>query len=213
MRANPGFQVSLDLMGRLCLVIGGDEEAAEKTLRLLDAEAKVVVVSPTMNDTLRKLTASGKVIHRGRHFRSTDAQGVFFVLNVLRNDTGLSKSLFELAKTERFLLWSVDQPELSTVMMPAVVNRGHLRLAISTSGASPVLASALRQESEQLFDDEFVKFLEWLGTLREKLRQDELDDVKRHERLREAVNGFHLTGTLAYPKSWIDERAKSGSVE
>ena len=118
------------------------------------------------------------------------------------------RSLFELAKSERFLVWSIDQSELSTVMMPAVVNRGHLRLAISTSGASPALASCLRQQSEQLFDENFVQFLEWLGSLREELRQSELDDVKRRERLCEAVNGFHLTGTLTYPMSWIHEQAK-----
>lgn len=62
MTANPGFPISLDVKGWPCLVLGGDEEAAEKTLRLLDAGAKVTVVNPTLNDTLRKLTASAKVI-------------------------------------------------------------------------------------------------------------------------------------------------------
>ena len=83
---NPGFQVSLDLSGRQCLVIGGDEDATEKVCRILDAGAKVVVVNPTLTTELRKLTASAKVIHRGRKFRSTDTQGVFLVLNTIQDD-------------------------------------------------------------------------------------------------------------------------------
>ena len=137
MAVNPGFQVSLDVKGRACVVLGGDEEAADKVNRLLESGAKVTVVSPTLNDHLRKLTAAAKILHRVRLFRSTDAQGVFLVVNTLRQDEDFSRSLYELAQQERFLLCAVDQPEFSTVMLPAVAKRGHLRLAISTSGVAP----------------------------------------------------------------------------
>jgi precorrin-2 dehydrogenase/sirohydrochlorin ferrochelatase len=147
---NPGFQVTLNLDGRQCLVIGGDEEAVEKTTRLLDAGAKVTIVHPTLHGDLRKLTASGKIIHRGRTFRSTDAQDVVLILNLLKDDLALAKSLYELAKTERFLVWSMDQAEYSTFLMPALVNRGPLRIAISTSGTAPALAKTLRQNFETL---------------------------------------------------------------
>ena len=92
MSMNAGFQVTLDLDGRQCLVIGGDEEAVEKTTRLLDAGAKVTVVHPTLHGDLRKLTASGIIIHRGRTFRSTDAQGAVLILNVVKDDLALAKS-------------------------------------------------------------------------------------------------------------------------
>ena len=160
---NAGFQVTLDLDGRQCMVIGGDEEAADKTVRLLEAGAKVTVVHPTLHADLRKLTASGKIIHRGRTFRSSDAQGVVLVLNVLKGDLALAKSLMELAKTERFLVWSIDQPEYCTVVMPALVKRGPLRIAISTSRTSPALAKVLREDLEAVFDEEFDQFLDWLG--------------------------------------------------
>ena len=105
MTKNAGFQVTVDLDGRQCMVIGGDEEAVEKVHRLLDAGAKITVVNPTLHVDLRKLTASGKIIHRGRTFRSGDAQGVVLIMNVLKDDLDLAKSLFELAKTEHFLVW------------------------------------------------------------------------------------------------------------
>jgi precorrin-2 dehydrogenase/sirohydrochlorin ferrochelatase len=214
---NAGFQVTLDLDGRQCLVIGGDEEAVEKINRLLDAGAKVTVVHPTLHVDLRKLTASGKIIHRGRSFRSTDAQDVVLILNVLKADLALAKSLYDLAKTERFLVWSMDQTEYSTVLMPALVTRGPLRMAISTSGTAPALARTLRENLESVFDEEFDQFLDWLGALREELKKTEVSDLRRRERLLEAVNGFALTATLEYPNSWkladeseLDQVGKEG---
>jgi len=206
MTMNSGFQISLDVRGRSCLVIGGDEEAVEKIERLLDAEAKVTVLNPTLHPTLRKLTASAKIVHRGRTFRSTDVQsGVALVLNTLREDLDLAKLLFDLAKTERFLVWSIDQPELSTVMMPAIVRRGPLRVAISTSGASPALAKALRQDLEIMFNDEFVECLNWLGRVREEFRKEELSENKRRERLQQILEGFRLEGKIELPKSWTEK--------
>lgn len=202
MTNNAGFQVTLDVDGRQCMVIGGDEEALEKVHRLLEAGAKITVVNPTLHVELRKLTASGKIIHRGRTFRSSDAQGVVLILNALKDDPDLAKSLFELAKTERCLVWSCDRPEYSTIMMPALMKRGYLRIGISTSGTAPALAKALRQDFESLFDEEFERFLDWLGALREELKNTEVSDLRRRERLTEAVNGFRLTGELQYPDNW-----------
>jgi len=209
MSPNPGLPISLDVKGRSCLVLGGDDEAAEKVQRLLEAGAKVIVISPTLNDALRRLTATAKVLHRGRLFRAADAEGVVLVINTLRGNPDFSKSLYELAKQERFLLCSTDQPETSTAMMPALVSRGHLRLAISSSGVAPALASRLRQDLEQVFDDEFASFLEWLATIRDETKATEPDAEQRRALLRDAVNGFRLTGKVEYPKAWLDEREKT----
>lgn len=208
MAANPGFQLSLDVKGRTCLVLGGEDEAAEKAQRLLDAGARVIVISPTLNDTLRILASSAKVLHRGRLFRAADTEGVVLVINTLRGDPDFSRSLYELAKKERFLLSSTDQPEVSTVMMPALVSRGYLRLAVSTSGVAPALASRLREQLSELFGDEFREFLDWLAAIRDETQQAEPDAERRRARLREAVEGFRLTGRIEYPKAWLEEREK-----
>lgn len=208
--ANPGFPLTLDVKGRPCVVLGGDEEAADKVRRLLDAGAKVTVVSPTLNDELRKLTAAAKVIHRVRLFRGQDADGVFLVINTLRTDEEFSRSLYEQSVKERFLLCSMDQPEYSNAWLPAVVSRGHLRCAVSTSGTAPALASRLRQDLEEIFDGTFQSFLEWLSSVREGVLESETDAERRRTVLRDAVSGFKLSGTIQYPKAWLDERkAKS----
>ncbi len=209
--ANPGFPITLDVKGRLCVVLGGDDEAADKVQRLLDAGAKVTVVSPTLNDALRKLTAAAKVIHRLRFLRGQDAEGAFLVINTLRTDEDLSRSLYELAVKERFLLCSLDQPASSTAWLPAVLSRGHLRCAISTSGVAPALASRLRQDMEEMFDETFRSFLDWLASVRESVQGSEADAERRRNLLRDAVNGFKLKGSIEYPKAWLEERAKAKS--
>ena len=208
--ANAGFPLTLDVKGRPCVVMGGDEEAADKVQRLVDAGAKVTVVSPTLNDALRKLTAAGKVIHRVRLFRGQDAEGTFLVLNTLRTDEEFARSLYELATKEKFLLCSLDQPAYSNAWLPAVVSRGHLRCAVSTSGTAPALASRLRQDMEEIFDETFQSFLEWLSSVRESVQESEADAERRRTLLRDAVTGFKLSGTIQYPKAWLDEhKAKS----
>ncbi len=205
MASNPGLQVSLNVKNRSCLVLGGDVEAADKVHRLLEAGARVTVVHPSLNEALRKLTASAKILHRGRHFRATDTEGVVLILNTIRDDAGFSASLFELAQKERFHLWSADQPDVSTVSMPALISRGHLRIAISTSGVAPALASRLRQDLAPLFDDGFVQFLESLASLRDDTKAVEPDFERRRALLHEALEGVRLTGSLDYPKTLAQE--------
>ena len=94
MAANSGFPLSLDVKGYPVLVLGGDEEAAEKTQRLLEAGAKVTVVAPTLHDILKDLAASAKVLHRGRHFRDADLDSAILVLNMVRGDRDFSRALF-----------------------------------------------------------------------------------------------------------------------
>ena len=190
------------------LVIGGDDEAAEKTLRLLDAGAKVTAVSPVLNEAMRKLAASAKIIHRGRHFRATDLESVILVLNMIRGDRDFSSNMMALAREQKFLLWSVDQPDASNVIMPAVVSCGQLRGAINTSGQAPALSGFIREDLEKIFGDEFAAFVDWLGQLRERAKADEPDVEKRRQLLREALDGFRLYGKVQYPKVWLDERAK-----
>ncbi len=206
MAPNPGFPLTVDVRGYPVLVLGGDEEAAEKTQRLLEAGAKVTVVAPTLHEQLKQLAASAKVVHRGRHFRETDLESAILVLNMIRGDKEFSRSLFARAREKKILLWSVDYPEASTVNMPAVVASGHVRVAISTSGVAPALSGFMKEDLERILDPDFAAFVDWLGKLREQAKANEPDAEKRRALLREALDGFRLLGKVQYPKVWLDER-------
>jgi precorrin-2 dehydrogenase/sirohydrochlorin ferrochelatase len=196
-----GFQISLDVQDRTCLVLGGGEDSADKANRLLEARAKVTVISPTLTDDLKRLAASAKILHRGRRFRASDVDaGIWLVINTVRGDHVLIRDLFALAKQKGFLLCSTDEPDYSTFTMPALVSKGPLRIAISSSGVSPALASRLRQDLEPLFDDRFEVFLEWLDAYRAHLQKAESNAEKRGELLREAVAKVKLQARLEFPK-------------
>lgn len=212
MAANPGFPLTLDVRGYPVLVLGGDEEAAEKTERLLESGAKVTVVAPALHDKLKQLAASAKIVHRGRHFRETDLESAVLVLNTVRGDKEFSRSLFAKAREKKFLLWSVDYPEASTVSMPAVVASGHVRVAVSTSGQAPALSGFMKEDLERILDRDFAAFVDWLGLLREQAKANEPEAEKRRTLLREALDGFRLLGKVQYPKVWLDERAAAASV-
>lgn len=212
MAPNPGFPLVLDVKGFSVLVIGGDEEAAEKTQRLLESGARVTVISPTLHDTLKQLAASAKVIHRGRHFRETDLEHTVLVLNTLRGDREFARMLLNKAREKGFLLWSVDMPDASTVTMPAVVAAGHVRIGISSSGVAPALSGFMKEDLERILDGEFAAFVEWLGKLREQAKANEPDAEKRRTLLREALDGFRLLGKVQYPKVWQEERAQQGAA-
>lgn len=208
MTANPGFPLVLDVKGWLVLVIGGDEEAADKTQRLLESGARVTVISPTLNNALRQLVASGKVIHRGRTFREADLDHAILVLNTIRGDREFARTLLATARPKGVLVWSVDYPEASSVTMPAVVASGHVRVAISTSGVAPALSGFVKEDLERILDAEFATFVDWLGELREQAKSNEPDVEKRRALLREALDGFRLLGKVQYPKVWLEERSK-----
>ena len=211
MAANPGFPLVLDVKGWPVAVIGGDEEAAEKSQRLLDSGARVTVISPTLNEPLRRLAASGKIIHRGRFFRDADLEHTILVLNTIRGDRDFAQMLLAQAREKGVLLWSVDYPEASSVTMPAVVAAGHVRIAISTSGMAPALSGFMKEDLEHVLDKEFIDFVEWLGQLREQAKADEPDAEKRRALLREALDGFRFLGRVHYPKVWLDRRSQSAT--
>lgn len=137
MVANPGFPLVLDVKGWPVLVIGGDEEASEKSERLLESGARVTVISPTLNEPLRQLAASGKIIHRGRHFRDTDLDHVILILNTVRGDRDFAKMLIAKAREKRVLLWSVDYPEACSVTMRQSCRQGMFVWPSAQAGSPP----------------------------------------------------------------------------
>ncbi|MBI4639547.1 MAG: bifunctional precorrin-2 dehydrogenase/sirohydrochlorin ferrochelatase [Candidatus Tectomicrobia bacterium] len=198
----PYFQANLDVANRLCLVIGGAEEATDKTKKLLLAQASVTIVSPTLTDELKIIVKESHVTYHARRFKPSDTDGVFLVMNTIKTDPDLSQEIYRLSQEKRFLLSSYDQPDYSDITMASLVSRGLLRIAISTSGASPALAKRIREDFESLFDDEFVEFLDWLSRLRDELAETIPDQKTRSEKLIEAVSQFRIVGKAEYPEYW-----------
>ena len=202
MNINPLFQVGLDVLNRTCLVLGGSREAEEKTGRLLDAGARVVLLATDLTPALAEWANTERICHCARPFAESDLDEVFLVVNTLADEPELTQRIWELANARNILINSYDQPALCTFGMVALVDTGHLRLSVSTSNTSPSLASRLRQSFEQLFDAHFASYLNALADARKRVREEVGDRATRFALWRALVRDFSIEGRLHYPPHW-----------
>ena len=213
----PLFPVGLSLVGQHVIVIGGRAEAVDKTRRLLAAQAKVTVVSLRVDPEIIAWAENEKVVWLRREVKAIDMRGCQLVLNTLSPQNPAHASIFAWARRERVLISTYDQPDRSDLGMPAEVKRGHLRIAISTSNASPTIAGALRRALELIIDEsEIEEFLDHLGELRQEIRKRVESTSKRRTLMQKAASGITFSGTLGLPNDWrgrIDDmRRKFGMI-
>jgi precorrin-2 dehydrogenase/sirohydrochlorin ferrochelatase len=171
------YPVFLDLRGKPCVVVGGGRVAERKALALLAAGARLTVVSPALTVRLRKEKDGGRLRHVERAFRPGDLRGAFLVI-AATDDEKVNEAV---AARKDLLVNVVDRPEHCTFIVPASVRRGPLHVAISTSGTSPAMARAIREDMERTYGKEFGLYLRKLSRIRERAVQ-EIPDPRERER-------------------------------
>jgi precorrin-2 dehydrogenase len=142
--------------------------ATRKVLTLLDCGAAVTVVSPAVTAKLRTLAAGKTIRLKKRTFRSTDLNAMFLVFGATDNEA-LNRKIHAEAERLGLLCNIADRPEHCNFILPSVVNRGDLIIAISTSGQSPAFAKKLRKDLETAFGNEYTDFLKLMGAIRKRL--------------------------------------------
>jgi len=178
------FPMFLKLGGRPCLVVGAGTVAESKIASLIEADARVLVVAPDATPGVLAWAEAKRVEWRQRGFQPGDLDGMFIVV-AATSSTELHKQIFQEATRRGVLCNIVDVPELCDFYYPAVVQRGALQIAVSTSGQSPALAQRLRIELEEQFGPEYEAWLEYLGEARDKLQSQKLDIEERRRLLHE----------------------------
>jgi precorrin-2 dehydrogenase/sirohydrochlorin ferrochelatase len=178
------FPMFLKLSGRPCLVVGAGTIAESKVASLLEAGGRVRVVAPEATPQVRSWAQSNDIQWHQRPFEPHDLDGVFLVV-AATSSTELHKRIFEEATRRGVLCNIVDVPSLCDFYYPAVVQRGALQIAISTSGQSPALAQRLRKLLEGHFGPEYEEWLAQLGEARDKVQSAGLDPEERKRLLHE----------------------------
>jgi len=163
------YPVFLELAGRRCLVVGGGLVAERRVHGLLAANAAVTVVSPALTPALGALASGGQIRHDRRSFAPDDLDGVD--LAFAATDRGEVNAALSLAARARGV-WvnAADDPAHCTFILPAVVRRGELSVAVSTGGTSPALARAIWEELERYLTAEYVTLAEIAAEARRELR-------------------------------------------
>lgn len=194
------YPVILNLEGRKCVIAGGGQVAARKARSLLEAGAQVVIVSPEIGEETRKLVDAGSVLWIEDTFSPFRLDGA--ALAIAATGSGkVNESVYECAVANGVPVNVVDRPELCTFIVPSVVRRGDLILAISTSGKSPAVSKRVRMELEKTFGDEWAVFLEIMGDARQRAARLIPEQKAREE----------AYGKLA--ESALFDRVKSGDID
>ena len=160
MRYYPAF---IDLKNKKAVVVGGGKVAERKVRMLVKAGASVKVISPDITDEISKLTEKGVISHMKRNYRKGDLKGAFIVIA----GTSSAEANARIARDAACLVNVVDVPSRGNYIVPSVVTRGPLSIAISSEGASPAVSKAIRKELEKMYGPEFRSYLRFLRQVRE----------------------------------------------
>ena len=174
------YPIYLDIKDRDCLVVGGGSVGTRKVKRLLECGAKVTVISVDATEKLKKLSDSGVIQLKERDFQTSDLDDRFLVIGATDNQK-LNFKIHAEAEQRGLLCNIADHPKECNFILPSIVNRGDLIIAISTSGKSPAFAKSLRKHLEREFGDEYAEFLNLMGAIRQKLlSQDHEPEAHKH---------------------------------
>lgn len=197
------YPVCLDIQNRNCLVVGGGSVGTRKVITLLNCGAHVTVVSPAASARLQELANNGSIILKKRFFRSSDLANMFLVCSATDNQE-LNRQIHTEAESLGMLCNVADRPEVCNFILPSIVNRGDLIIAISTSGQSPAFAKKLRKDLEKVFGNEYAQFLKLMGAVRKKLlRQDHRPKAHKHL-FEQLINGGLVDMIKAHQYEDID---------
>lgn len=158
----------IGLQSQQAVVIGGGSVAGRKVEGLLAAEFQVKVISPKLTPELQSLVPSGAINYVQRPYLDGDLEDAFLVI-AATNNPSVNQAVWTEAVRRGCLINVVDDPQHSNFILPAVLQRGELSIAISTGGGSPALARRLRERLEDLIGPEYGTLTEVMAELRPEL--------------------------------------------
>ncbi len=162
--------IFMNVRQKSCLVVGAGQVAARKVYLLHRAGARVTVVSPKICEELRQWASAGDIEFKQRAFEPADLQGQAIVI-AATDQKSINHEVAALAESQGIPVNVVDDPDVGSFIMPSVIDRTPVQIAISTGGASPVLARLLRSKLETFIPAAYGR----LATLLEEFRQKAKD--------------------------------------
>ena len=162
--------IFLKVEDRPCLVVGGGKVAARKVSLLMRAGAAITAVSPVLGDELHVLLEQGAITHVARDFQNEDLDDCVLVI-AATDDEAVNHSVSKLAHSLRIPVNVVDSPDLCSFIMPSIIDRSPVQIAVSTGGASPVLARLLRSRLESYIPAAYGRLAKLVDEYRQRVKQ------------------------------------------
>lgn len=164
------FPISLQMSGRRCLVIGGGAIAERKIAGLLEVVATVTVISPDITETIARWSKENSIKFIARRYRPGDVAG-YEIVFVATDDAEVNAAAYEEGRERGVWVNAADDPAHCDFILPSVLRRGDLTVAVSSSGSSPALARTIREELEFYFTGEYELLIKLAAEVREELKR------------------------------------------
>ncbi len=185
--------IFLDVKNHECLIIGGGEVAARKVEMLLRAGAKIKVVAPELGQSMQRLLEQKKISHISAKFDPKQIKAPILIY-AATNDEQVNKQVFEEASLKNIPVNVVDTPDLCSFITPSIIDRSPVVAAISTGGASPILARQIRARLESLIPATYGKLAELAASYREQVKAKIPAD--KRSRFWECMFNGHIPGLV-----------------
>jgi len=174
------YPAFLNLKGKKVVIIGGGKVAQRKVVTLLKTGADLTVISPELTKKIEREKLKGRIKHIRRQYRKGDLKNAFLVIAA----TDSPDVNEQVSKDAPCLVNVVDTPHLCNFIVPSVIKRNPLTIAVSTSGISPALSRSIRKELEKMYGSEFSEYLKSLRRIRTEAMRVIKDKRKRGEFLK-----------------------------
>src|SRR5947209_10684392 len=178
------YPIMLDIRRRPALVIGGNSIAAEKAAALAASGARVTVMNPEFCDELLSLAQRDQVMLRYKAYEPGDLAGAFVVV-AATEDQQLIEAIWAETQERGQLVNIVDVPARCSFILPSILRRDQLTIAVSTEGASPGLAKRIRQSLEEFFPPSYGAYVQLAGLARAYLRENGVSYGRRDDFFRD----------------------------
>ena len=164
------YPVFLDITEKPCAVVGGGEVALRKTQRLLQCHARIWVITEELIPDWKTLPGQDGLHFIHDEYKPCHIEGMFLVIGAT-NKRDVNDRVFQDARERHILVNIADDPQRCDFILPSLVERGDLSVAISTGGKSPAMAKRLREELENILGAEYETALEIMGAIRHIVRE------------------------------------------
>jgi siroheme synthase-like protein len=178
MKRFPWYPIFIDVEDHDVVIIGGGEVCARKAETMMRYGAKVTIVSPQFTPEIEEWARDGKLNLRRKRYETGDLDGASIVI-ASTDDTRVNEQVAADARARKVPVNVVDVTPLCEFIVPAIVDKGSIHIAISTEGRSPALARTLKEDLQRMVGPEYAEVNDALGTLRESAKRVLPTDVDR----------------------------------
>ena len=178
MKRFPYYPIFLDIEGRAVVIIGGGNVCARKAETMMSYGARVTVVSPEFTEEIENWAGAGSLEIRRKRYEESDLDGANIVI-ASTDDQTVNEQIAADCRRRRIPVNVVDVTPLCEFIVPAIIDKGSITIAVSTGGKSPAIARTLKEDLQRLVGPEYTEVNDLLGTLRDSAKRVLPTDVDR----------------------------------